>query len=171
MMKKIFLTAAILLSTLTPSFAGEQFFAWGAGQWDVKGFRGDATSSPHCGAVTTWDDGSYLTIIKNKNTGELWAAMVNNAWNIGDPAGKFSNYVSQFNFISSSGRMTSGTIAYELVDNRTVYFHGLTDRFVIDWINYREWQIVMPGTIGNVRVGLKGTARVADAFVACIQQL
>lgn len=172
MIKKIFLSAAILLSTLSSAYAGgEQFFAWSAGQWDVKGFRDDGVTGPHCGAVTTWDDGSYLTIIKDKNSGELWAAMVNNDWNIVDPAGKFPSYVSQFNFISSSGRMTSGTISYELVDNRTIYFHGLTDRFVANWINYREWQIIMPGDIQNVRVGLKGTARLADAFVACIQQL
>lgn len=171
MIKKIFLSAAILLSTLTPSLANEQFFAWGAGQWDVKGFRADATTGAHCGAITNWDDGSYLTIIKDKNTGELWAAMVNNDWNIGDPAGKFDNYVAQFNFVSSSGRMTSGAIAYELVDRRTVYFHGLTTRFVSDWINYREWQIIMPGTIGNVSVGLRGSAAVSNAFLACIQQM
>lgn len=168
-LKTILLASAISAFLATTASAElNQFYSKQLGQWTVEGFNGDID---FCSAKTYWDNGSYISLfsVKNQNTMSLY--VYNTDWNITDPTGRFVEYKATIHFSGNSNGRDSGTIDYELVDNQTVILLDVNSKFIENWISYSQMEIVMPGNIGRMLVGLDGTRDLTPAFAECIEIL
>lgn len=160
----LFSTAII---TNSAHAALEQFYNREIGQWNIEGFRGDLD---FCSAKTYWNNGSYISLYSIKNQNNLSLYVHNTDWNISDPTGQFAEYLATIHFSGQTGR-DSGTIEYELVDNQTVILRNVNNKFIENWVLFSQMEIVMPGNIGRMLVGLDGTRDLTPAFVECIEIL
>lgn len=164
-----FLVAATIFTTApTVSAATNQFFQQQVGQWSVEGYYGD---NNYCTVKTYWDNGSFISVFNTKNSNEISIYIYNTQWNIGDPSGTDPAYTSTIHFLSNKYGRTSGTISYELIDSQTVILRNINDNFLKDWIAYDAMEIVMPGDIGRIQVGLSGTKAILPVFADCIDKL
>lgn len=165
----ISIIAAIALAiSSSTAYAGlTQFYQRELGQWTIEGYRGD---KEFCSAKTYWTDGSYASLFVLRKSDEISLYLHNSGWNIGDPSGVYKEYVATIHFTGTAG-MDSGTITYELVDSQTVVLRNVNDQFLDNWVRYRTMEIVMPGNIGRMTIGLSGTSDLVPAFVDCVTKL
>lgn len=163
------LIAAAMLSTSAIAAHAEltQFYQRELGQWTIEGYRGDKS---FCSAKTYWPNGSYASLFVVRNSDQISLYLHNTDWNIGDPAGMYKEYVATVYFTGNAG-MDSGTISYELIDNQTVVLRNVNDQFLDNWVRFRSMEIVMPGTIGRMAIGLDGTQGLIPAYVDCVTKL
>jgi hypothetical protein len=159
--------ATLAISTIAAYAELTQFYQRELGQWTIEGYRGDKN---FCSAKTYWPNGSYASLFIIKGSDELSLYLHNKEWNISDPAGAYKEYQATIHFTGSTG-MDSGTITYELVDNQTVVLRNVNDKFLDNWVRFRTMEIVMPGNIGRMTMGLTGTRDLVPAFVDCVEYL
>lgn len=170
-MKKLLASLAIIAGLTAPTIASEYFYEGGAGQWSVEGYTSDIGVTL-CNASTHWDDGSYIGVVAERDLDYVYMEVYNAEWSIGDPIGTNSKlYVATFRFIDRYGRSTEGTIDYELVNDQTIRFHYLTEKFFTDWSKYREMYIIMPGDIQTINLGLNGTTAALYDLDTCIGKM
>lgn len=168
---KFLAVLAIILSFCIPAAVqagGTRFFQKEIGQWTIEGYRGEVE---YCNAKTYWPNGSYAALVVAKGDPNMSLYLHNKDWNIGDPSGTLPEYVATIHFFSNNNGRDSGTIKYELIDSQTVILVNVNDKFIDNWVNYASMEIVMPGTIGRMSIGLGGTRDLVPAFVECIDQL
>ena len=157
----------LVMSSLAAHADLYQFYQRDLGQWTIEGYRGDKN---FCSAKTYWPNGSYASLFVMKGSDQLSLYLHNNDWKIGDPAGMYKEYEATVHFSGAAG-MDSGTISYELIDNQTVVLRNVNDKFLNNWVLYRTMEIVMPGNIGRMIIGLDGTRDLTLAYVDCITKL
>lgn len=165
-MKKLLIGACMSLMLMVGAAQAEQFYDQNTGQWTVEGYRGDTN---YCAASTFWDNGSYVTFfVTDKDVASI--IVHNTQWNIGDPIGYFNGYTATLRFF---GKYPSeqGTINYELKDTQTVILHNVNSEFLNDWIKFEAMNIVMPGDIGQLTVGLAGTKDAVAYMGDCLNRL
>jgi hypothetical protein len=166
-MKKLLLGVAVSVMLLTgAAHAQQQFYKQDAGQWTVEGFRGDMN---YCAASTFWDNGSYITFfVTDKDVANI--LIHNKDWNIGDPVGYFKGYTATLRFF---GKYPSeqGTIEYELKDAQTVLLPNVNIEFLKDWSRFDVMNVIMPGDISQMEVGLGGTNSAVSLLGECLNQL
>jgi hypothetical protein len=166
---KYMIAALLLMISATSTFAQQVFFSAPSvrGSWDVQGDVGDSTLNPACRMQTNWQDGSFFTLIKDLKDGELYILMQVNTWNIIDPPGSIAT--ARFNF-HSGNTISGGPATYELLNKNTVRFRGLHgERFLPDFDRASSLTIVMPNTIPNAFINLKGTSDALEAMSACMK--
>lgn len=166
-MKKFLVGACMSLMLMVGAAQAEQqFYQQNAGQWSVEGFRGDMN---YCAASTFWDNGSYITFfVTDKDVASI--LIHNTEWNIGDPLGYYSGYTATLRFF---GKYPSeqGTIDYELKDAKTVLLANVNTKFLNDWSRFEVMNVIMPGDIGQMEVGLGGTKYAVNLMGDCLNQL
>lgn len=164
------LTAAMAF-TSTTAFADSLFYSQNVGQWSVEGLVTENGISL-CNATTYWDDGSYVGVVAEKGLDFVYLEVYNTEWYITDPIGTNTKlYVGAFKFVDRYGRETSGSIDYELAATNLVRFTHLTEQFFLDWAQYREMYIIMPGDIQSIQLGLDGTTQALTYLAECVDRL
>lgn len=159
---------AITFLSVNASANTTKFYNKDVGQWTIEGYRGDPE---FCSAKTFWDNGSYMSLFSVKNEKQMGLYIHNKEWNISDPTGFFPEYVATIHFFGKQNGRDSGTIEYELIDNQTIILRNVNEQFIKNWIIFAQMEIVMPGNIGRMSVGLNGTRELTPAFVECIEIL
>lgn len=165
-MKKFLVGVCVSLMLMAGSAYAEQFYDQNSGQWTVEGFRGE---SNYCAASTFWDDGSYFTFFVTDN--EQASVIVHNKkWNIGDPIGHFKGYLATLRFF---GKYPSeqGTIEYNLRDTQTIVFPNVNMEFLKDWTRFDAMNLIMPGDIDHMTIGLDGTKNAVILMGDCLNNL
>lgn len=167
MIKKSLVGAAIALGLIvTPAMASlNQFYHAISGQWSIEGYVG---SKNFCAAKLYYTDDSYVSIFNMQGT-KIVSMMVHNTdWDIvGD---KNVTYLGYINFNGKIGNKSNSAF-FELKDSQTIVFRDLTETFLDNWMNYRTMTIVMPSSIGNLEVPLRGTGDIVPNFAECIDIL
>lgn len=164
-MKKLIGAMLALALSITPAFALSQFYDVKSGQWSIEGFTGEKN---FCSAKTYWDNNSYVSMFIMKGENKINLYVHNTEWAINGDYGKY--YTGDLVFRGSAG-VTSGEVNFELKDPQTIIVRDVTDKFLNDWIVYREMVIVMPNDIPDMIVGLSGTAASTEAIVECLDIL
>lgn len=165
-MKKLLIGACMTLMVMAGAAQAAQFYHQDSGQWTVEGFRGEDN---YCAASTFWDNGSYVTFyVTDNNVANI--IVHNTEWNIGDPVGYYNGYTATLKFF---GKYPSeqGTIDYNLRDAQTVILENVNTEFLKDWTRFEAMNIVMPGDIGQMTVGLAGTKDAVSYLGECLNQL
>ncbi len=165
-MKKFLVGVCLSLMMMAGAAHAEQFYNQDSGQWTVEGFRGDLN---YCAASTFWEDGSYFTFYVTDN--ETANVIVHNkSWNIADPIGNFKGYTATLRFF---GKYPSeqGTIDYDLRDAQTIVLPNVNVEFLNDWTKFDAMNLIMPGDIGHMTIGLEGTKSAVGLMGDCLNQL
>lgn len=168
-MKKVILSAmAALVMTTGAAFADTtKFYAKESGQWTVEGIKDGALT--YCAASTFWDNGSFFTfyITSDKKANII---IHDSGWNITDPVGHFDGYTATFNFFGKYSPF-QGTADYELQDAQTIVIPNVTVSFFEQWTKYDVLNIIMPGSVTKVDIGLKGTSDAVSFLGDCINRM
>lgn len=164
-MKKLIAAVLALALSITPAFALTQFYEVKSGQWSIEGFVGEKN---FCSAKTYWENQSYVSLFILKGDNKVNLMVHNTDWVINGDYG--SNYTGRLLFRGKAGT-TGGEATFELMDPQTIVIRDVTDRFLSDWIKYREMVIVMPNDIPNMVIGLSGTAASTEAILECLNLL
>lgn len=164
-MNKLLGIVLALIMSITPAFALSQFYEVKSGQWSIEGFTGEQN---FCSAKTYWQNQSYVSLFIMKNGGGISLYVHNTEWALDGDYGAY--YSGNMVFRGSAG-ITSGKVDFELKDPQTIIIRNVSDRFLKDWIIYREMVLVMPNDIPDMVVGLTGTAASTDALVECLEIL
>lgn len=165
-MKTILAIIGSLMIMVSTAFAETPFFNHESGQWTIEGYRGDMN---YCSASTFWDDGSFLTFFVTDKD-EAHIVVYNKKWNIIDPVGHFPEYQATIRFFGDYPAK-QGTIDYDLKDNQTVVLTNVNTKFLDNWIKYQVMVLVMPGDIGEMKIGLSGTKDAVGLMGDCLNQL
>ena len=168
---KFLAVLALILSFCLPAAAqagSAQFFQKEIGQWTIEGYRGEVE---YCNAKTYWPNGSYAALVVAKGDPNMSLLLHNKEWNIGDPSGTLPEYAATIHFLGRQNGRDTGTISYELIDSQTIMLGNVNEKFIDNWINYASMEVVMPGNIGRMSIGLGGTRDLVPAFLECIDQL
>lgn len=172
-MNKFLSSVAISAMFITAAFAEGTFYQATSGQWTVTGYNGgpgQGADGSHfntsCLAQTFWGDGSDLQLIQDLVDGELYIVFNNNAWNIEGPYETESDMT--LNMYGRRG-VESYKVKFVLVDKNTISIRGLEyKKFLPAFMNYNKMVFIMPGTVENAEVGLKGSSAAIEHMSRCI---
>ena len=161
-MKKLIMIALFsLFSTL--SYA-DTFYNKKNGVWNVVGVVNEGELNPSCYSLTTWRDGSEFRLIFDLADGELYILVINNQWNIVDDPGKYNLRLNVFinNTIVGDGGV------FELLSKNTIRLRGMPNQFIELFSHGTKLQFIMPGSIPNMEVNLKGSSQAVDFMIECL---
>ena len=165
-MKK--LLAALVISAAMVFSAGAEegynFYDNQYGSWRVIGNTG-GTTNPSCYAETSWQDGSFLHLVKDLADGEVYIYFQNMQWQIVDPVGEYSLRMN----IYTSNNVNGGEYIFYLQNKNTIVIPNLNvDDFLPSFIEGSQIQLIMSGTISNAEIPLEGSSQAISLMVECI---
>jgi hypothetical protein len=166
--------AAFLLamSTLLFSFAAvaqTRFYNSVVRDWTVRGHHQHGELHPTCIAEKNFQDGSFISMVKDLADGELYVLYQNTAWNIADNPG---NYQMRINFYASrSAPVVSHLAQYELLNKNTIRIRNIdSKKFLPTFVEYLKMSFIMPGSIPNVEFTLAGSREMISVMSDCMGQ-
>lgn len=160
------LTLTVMLFT-SAAFAQNTFYHTNIRDWIVYGISNNEPLNPTCYGEKKFQDGSFFTLIKDLADGELYILFHNVSWNISDSPG---NYQMRINFYRG-GSVSSLTAIYELLNKNTLRIRSIDhSRFLPLFMEYQKMALIMPGSISNAEVLLKGSTNVVAAISDCISR-
>jgi hypothetical protein len=161
------LTTVFCVIFASGTFAQSLFFEQQSGSWTVYGKPKTGDLNPSCNGERKYQDGSFFSLIRDLDDGELYILFHNVAWNISDNPGV---YQMRMNFYKGSS-VVSLSATYELLNKNTLRVRALNvERFLPPFIDYSRMVFIMPGNIPNVEVKLDGTRSVVSDIVKCVSQ-
>lgn len=175
-MTKIFLIIVSLFMMTTACFAENKIFFEQrigskdlnqTGSWLILGRTGNEKLNAGCALTTTWTDGSQFWLTKDLIDDEVYAEYQNSEWSITDAPGNFS---VRINFVHLDNSIRGGNFTYRLINKNTIMLRGLSKEFSINFFDAKakELRLVMPGSIPNAIIPLKGTKDAIVALSKCI---
>lgn len=167
-MKKLFATfMAITMMYILPLNAAENiFYRNGSGQWSVMGHGGNDKLNPACIMQTTWTDGSRLSVIQDLSDGELYINLEYMKWNIEGPYN--TNHNMKIIFYSGRSSVALDGI-FNLHSKNSIMIRGIKHESFVDiFADADKMSFVMPGTVPNVDIGLRGSSDAIQYTKQCM---
>lgn len=165
MNKKTLIAAGLSLAMMvTPALA---FYNNSSGDWSVFGHSGSDTLNPACVMKSTWQDGSKMLVIQDLADGELYIHFENMGWNIDGPYN--TSHAMKINFYSGSSVLSlNGTM--ELLTKNSIHIRGIKHNvFVEPFAEFDKMVFIMPGTVPNANIGLRGTRDAVNFLNQCMR--
>ena len=133
--------------------------------WQVWGKPKHENLNPSCNGEKQYQDGSFFSLIRDLEDGELYVLFHNVTWNITDDPG---NYQMRINFYKGRD-VVSLPAVYELLNKNTLRIRAINpDRFLPPFLDYSRMVFIMPGSITNAEIGLTGTRAVVAEMSKCV---
>lgn len=159
---------AIGLMLSSTSIAQSQNFYYNEMQhWIVEGVPNNKQINASCYTQTRWSDGSRFQLIKNLVTGELYIWVQAMFWNISDQPG--STAVARVNTHGKSG-VIGGDLTFLILNKNTIVIPEIqADGFIQAFMTQNEMHIIMPGTVENFVLSLKGSTKAIQSLSECVE--
>lgn len=161
------IVSALTLFWSTNSIAQSQnFYYKEMNHWIVEGVPNTKENNASCYTETRWSDGSRFQLIKNLVTGELYIWVQSMSWNMSDDPG--STFVARVNTHGRNG-VIGGDLTYMVINKNTIVIPQIqADGFIQPFMSQNEMHIIMPGTVQNFALSLKGSTTAIQSMSDCI---
>lgn len=170
MIKRITLSTlvlAILAAFSLPLYAQQAFFRQQVGNWLIVGLPSQEGKNAVCGAEYGFGDGSRLTVYSDLVDGELYLALHNTRWNIGDEPNSRSQL--RVNFIARNGHIKGAPAEFIIINKNTIIIPNVNAKaFIPDFMDRHKLEFVMPGTITNAEIPLDNSTRAVEMLIKCV---
>jgi outer membrane protein assembly factor BamB len=161
--------AAIALSLMaTGAMADGRFFERETSGWSVYGRIGDNSgqNNRRCLAEYSWQDGSFVQVIKDLADGEIYIYFKNNTWNISDAVKR--EYRMAIEMTGRSGKVRD-SFRYILLSKNSIVIPNLDVSVLYQFVDKGTMFFRMPGNIPDAKVTLAGTQEAIVAVSECIE--
>lgn len=171
-MKKYILPLLLSISLLTIPVKAQElknFFKEISGQWNIVGILADKDINPSCVLSSKWPNGAFISLVNDLNDGKLFLIYHN-------PQFKFIDSVANVGFLSFFGKETPKEglklqFLFEVVNDSTIRTRQLTKELILPlYSESTKMEIILPGTLPKVVVGLTGTRQSLFQLNMCINK-